>query len=337
MIKATKKETKPADFKLDGLGRVREMLKFPFVPEEREAREHIASFAAALTGEESNIERYKRHISRARKNASNYRKELEKLRATMPDVAAVSLEEATATLHTLGTLPWVDLVYLRGTSLVVRTKVGSLKTLLGSRFVQSPALVQRTEEYAEPITISLPQYEIALNLAFIGSAMSNRSEALAIRLVNDGSWGKNDGSWGKFVGDTVGFSYEPHAHWASSGGGGVSWEKICLGDYENDLVLASKKGLVEFFSEFAIYLQNSADENAYRSKSKWALWVGLKEAEKYLIRVAGLEETAESVSQKSKEMYRKYWQPEGAVEPRPRRRVQVRGEEGWFEVDEITL
>lgn len=306
MIKADHATTEKKEVTLDiPQGNLRDalrFLRFPVNQAERKSLAHLDSLERELANYERYIEDYKRAMTEQKGNAKQMRRRAVVERKKFPDIKFLTEEEGMNVIRELTKLAWIEHVYMSGSSLVVRTVPGSLKTSFDVRTVDL-GNGRWTEEFlAEPVFAPMPQYEIAINLRSWGEKLANNSERLGIRLIN-----KLDTS--KFLAGKVAIQ-EVHAHWASSGGNRIGhWESLCLGEYEKDIQHAGKDGLVPFFNAMVAYLQTAGDEHAFRTKRQWALWLGKPEYD-FVIRTLKKGEKEEAIKAEYKRLFREHRQPD---------------------------
>lgn len=303
MIKANaekKKKTKKLAVSEQQLEELRGYLTFPIDTELRERRSIIRDLASYIRNNESNIRDYENVLERERNSLARNTEHLGEENAKLPKIEKLaSTEEAAATLQAVAELPWIQTVSLDNTSLMVLTEPGVLVTTFDTRTVElGPGM--SAPEFMEPVVAPLPQYFIRVLLDGMGYSMTT-NERLSISLAD-----KNDTE--HFIAGKIAMQ-QMNAHWASNDRGRFGdWGKLCLGEYEKELMEASKEGLIPFFTELATYLQTSGDEHAYRPKQQWAIAIGKKEYQQFL-RPAKEKETYVGLMEKYREDFKKYRQP----------------------------
>lgn len=288
---------------------VKDILNFPIDLEQTQRRKILATANSDIAAWLEEIAQYER-VTKERMNDIRARKlEAYKIKKELPPEKEKSSEEIRTMFEELSTLPWIEKLKLeRSGSLFITTAPNILKTTFDVGLVLITG--NSVEEYLpEPVSVPLPQYEIFINLQSIGGgSWSNSIRNLAIRVINP-----TDVS--SFAGRIFGYQQEVHAHWGSSGGRFMEWEKICLGDWEEDFTRASYKGLKDMLIELSMYLQVSGDEgSAYRRKEKWAAWLG-KADYNFILRQGLPEESVLEAQQKYQAEYRKRHEPTSTVPP----------------------
>lgn len=289
------------------LERVKEFVQFPIDMEERKHQKRLIQMQRYLSGEEENIVYHRRSLSENKRNAANWRKEIAALEARHQEqgIKITTIEDARTQVETIGKLAWVEHVELDGTTLFVRTRKGMLKTIFDTRWVYMQSGLGIPEFLEGPVTVDLPTYEIRLNISQIGTdnSIANNAHYLAIRLIDT----HDTSAWVAMPQQT----HSPQAHWAALGNSGIgNWAKICFGEYEEDIVDASHKGLLPLFTEFAVFLQNCGDEHAYYRKPYWAQSLGKPEYNEYCSRLMRPEETESGLNEKYRKDFRILRQPE---------------------------
>lgn len=239
----------------------------------------VTSLKHNIKAHENNIKASKASIISSEKTIEEDKKMLEKSEKALKEVPneAYALDELKAEIRQVAELEWVQTVHLKEGYLYITTKPGVLQTEFYERMAYYSGY-RTTELLEEPLTLPLPTYSIRINLVNMGNAWT-RSNALNMQLATPAETQMYNN------GKSAGLSHQPFAHWATNESP-YAWGSLCLGDYDHNLIEAGKRGLIEFMSELAVFLQSSGWSSAYRNKLVWAATLGFAPYEKFLLRAA---------------------------------------------------
>lgn len=281
---------------------IKGFLQYPYDPKIQRTLASVVNIEEAIVEGHSSIIDYERALESLRKQIHAQEAKLVLAKKNAEGIKVITSAEALEVVRKLSKVAWIESIRVGAANIIVKTRPGMLKTILDVRLVDS-GRGRSQVEFIDPVTVSLPQYEIGIGVNYVGQGrMANNSSALNIKMVND-----KDVS--KFVAGKV-VRHEPRAHWAAQSAGLGTFGGLCLGEYEEEINEAMKVGIVEAFVAVAHYLQTSGDEHAYDRKHFWAAKMGNPEYADFCVREIGEGETPEGIAEKYKRDFKLMRQPD---------------------------